>query len=183
MQYKIIDKTIYFYNNDGVEIMYIDYSTDECIWHFSSSDVIEITSDNVLYPMLVQFMNQNYIFFNEVLENKKEENKLLWFSDCYFNPDDAYSVASVSSLNIEYKDDIFYVWCNKELDKKIKRPNQYHSICFSPCGNGQYSRNIDTGLTLQDDFVSIVYHSLISLMKKQKTLKKNVSDFNNIHSI
>ena len=183
MEYKIVDKTIYFYNQDGIEIMYIDYSTDECIWHFSSSDVIKITSNNVLYPMLVQFMNQNYRFFNEVLENKKDDSKLVWFSDCYFNPDDRYSVASVSSLNIEYKDDVFYVWCNKELDNIIKRPCQYHSICFSPCGNGQYSRNVDTGLTLQDDFVSIVYHSLISLMDKPKALLKNVSNFDNKHNI
>ena len=69
------------------------------------------------------------------------------------------------------------------MDNIIKRPCQYHSICFSPCGNGQYSRNVDTGLSLQDDFVSIVYQNIISLSFEPKVLMKNVSDFKNRHNI
>ena len=51
----------------------------------------------------------------------------------------------------------------------IDRPYKTYGICFSPAGNGKYSKNLATGLTLQDDFVSHIYQPLLN---KNKVLKR-----------
>ena len=162
-------KTIHFYDDENNEIMYIDYSTDECIWYFHSDNIINVTADMELYNLLYIFMNNYYDFGDEILQNYKDSNKLIWHSDCYYNPDDKWSIASVSCLNIERNDNCFKIWCTKKLDEMIDRPHKTYGICFSPAGNGKYSKNLDTGLTLQDDFVIHIYQPLLN---KNKVLKR-----------
>ena len=53
---------------------------------------------------------------------------------------------------------------------KATRKNKTHLIAFSPLGNGKYAKNIKSGLTLQDDFVMMIYRELI---KKDKTRELN----------
>ena len=114
-------------------------------------------------------MNNYYDFGDEILQNYKDSNKLIWHSDCYYNPDDKWSIASVSCLNIERNDNCFKIWCTKKLDEIIDRPYKTYGICFSPAGNGKYSKNLATGLTLQDDFVIHIYQPLLN---KNKALKR-----------
>lgn len=170
MQKTINGNTIYFYDNNNNEIMYLDHSTDECIWYFNSNNIINITQDMELYNILDNFMKQEYIFINDELKNYKDNNKLIWYSDCYYNPDNEWSISSVSCLNIERKENCFNIWCTKELDKKIERPHKFHCICFSPGDNGKYSKNINTNLTLQDDFITYIYQRLLD-KSKNKVLK------------
>ena len=47
--------------------MYIDYSTDECIWYFYSDNVIEVSEDMELYNSLNNFMNNDYSFNDDIL--------------------------------------------------------------------------------------------------------------------
>ena len=162
-------KTIHFYDDENNEIMYIDHSTDECIWYFHSDNIINVTADMELYNLLYIFMNNYYDFGDEILQNYKDSNKLIWHSDCYYNPDDKWSIASVSCLNIERNDNCFKIWCTKKLDEMIDRPYKTYGICFSPAGNGKYSKNLATGLTLQDDFVTCIYQPLLN---KNKVLKR-----------
>jgi len=169
MRKVIYDKTINFYDDKDCVIMYIDYSTDDCIWFFNSDRIINITPDMELYSVLDNFMNNTYEFNDDVLINYKDENRLIWYSDCYCNPDDIWSVSSVSCLNIQRKNDGFNVWCTKKLYERVNRAQKTFGICFSPAGNGKYSKNLSTGLTLQDDFVSNVYRVLL---EKNKVFKK-----------
>lgn len=164
---KIINNSrISFYDDNDNEIMYIDYSIDELVWYFNSNDVVIITEDMELFKMLKVIMNQQYIFSNEeILKSYKNDNKLVWYSDCYYNPNDEWSIKSVSCLNIEYNNNSFKLWCRKPLDEIIDRRQKFHCICFSPLGNGKYAKNNLTGLTLQDDFVTMVYQQLL---KKDK---------------
>ena len=67
MQKMIKDKTIYFYDDSNNEIMYIDHSTDECIWYFQSESIINITEDMELYNLLNNFMNNSYVFSDDIL--------------------------------------------------------------------------------------------------------------------
>jgi hypothetical protein len=166
---KIIDNSkIAFLDKNDHEIMYIDYSTDECVWYFHSDEPIIITEETELFKLLSQFMEQKYLFYNTDFKNYKDENKLIWYSDCYYNPDDEWSKNSVSYLNIEFNKNHFKIYSIKPLDKMINRPNKSHCIAFSPLGNGRMNKNIETGLTLQDDFVIIIYENL----KCPKILKK-----------
>ena len=170
MMKKIVShKTIHFYDDENNEIMYIDHSTDECIWYFHSDNIINVTADMELYNLLYIFMNNYYDFGDDILQNYKDSNKLIWHSDCYYNPDDKWSIASVSCLNIERNDNCFKIWCTKKLDEMIDRPHKTYGICFSPAGNGKYSKNLNTGLTLQDDFVTCIYQPLLN---KSKVLKR-----------
>ena len=169
MQTIINGSKISFLDDNNFEIMYMDYSTDECIWWFNSNDVITITENTKLFELLRIFMNQQYDFCNnEILKSFKKDNQLVWYSDCYFNPDDKLSLKSVSYLNIEYNGDCFKLWCVKPLDEIINRKQKSHCICFSPLSNGKYVKNISSGLTLQDDFVMMVYQKLLEQEKIRK---------------
>lgn len=162
-------KSIHFYDDENNEVMYIDYSFDECIWYFCSNNVVNVAVGTELYDLLDSVMSQDYMFGSDELSGYKDENKLVWYSDCYYDPDDEWSVANVSCLNIERKSSGFDIWCTKKIDEMIKRKNKTYVVSFSPLGNGKYSRNLNNGLTLQDDFVSCVYHPLL---EKNKVLKK-----------
>lgn len=165
---------IEFWNEETNEmIMYIDYLTDECIWYFNNSDVITITKDMDLFKLLKNIMSQQYKFSNgEVLNSYKKNNKLVWYSDCYYNPDNEWSRNSVSYLTIEFVDGIFKLKCTKPLDDIIDRETKSHVIGFSPLGNGKYTKNIASGLTLQDDFVIMVYQELLKREKVKELHRK-----------
>ena len=164
---KIINNNkIFFYDNNDNEIMYMDHSLDECIWCFNSNDTITITEDMELFKYLISLMNQQYTFSTEqILRSYKNDNKLVWYSDCYYNPNDEWSIKSVSYLNI---DNSFKLWCVKPLDEIIDRKQAFHCICFSSLGNGEYTKNNLTGTTLQDNFVTMVYQQLL----KQEKIKR-----------
>lgn len=168
---KVINgSSIEFWNEEKNEkVMYIDYSTDECAWYFHDSSEITITKDMELFGLLENIMRQQYRFNNdELLLNYKDNNKLVWYSDCYYNPDDEWSINNVSCLTINYLNGTFILKCIKPLNDifgKIDCPN---IIVFSPLGNGKYAKNINSGLTLQDDIVMMVYQELL---KKEKSKK------------
>ena len=165
--HKVINGTkISFYDDSDNETMYIDYSSDECVWYFNSSEVATITEDSALFEPIKNIMLQQYEFDNnEVLHSYKDDNKLVWYSDCYYNPDDEWSINSVSCLAIEFIDGVYKLKCTKPLDEIIDRKNKTHGICFSPGGNGRYAKNIKTGKTLQDEFVINVYQKLLEKEK------------------
>ena len=168
---KIINgNRIEFWNEETNEmVMYIDYLTDECIWYFNNSEEIAITKDMKLFDPIKELMLQQYVFNeDEILKSYKTNNKLVWFSDCYYNPDDEWSRNSVSYLTIEFVNDAFKLKCVKPLDDMIDRGTKSHVIGFSPLGNGKYARNIKSGLTLQDDFVQMVYQNLLKNDKVKK---------------
>ena len=168
---KIINgNRIEFWNEETNEmVMYIDYPTDECIWYFNNSEEIAITKYMKLFEPIKELMLQQYVFNeDEMLKSYKTNNKLVWFSDCYYNPDDEWSRNSVSYLTIEFVNDDFKLKCTKPIDNIIDRGTKSHVIGFSPLGNGKYARNIKSGLTLQDDFVQMVYQNLLKNDKVKK---------------
>ena len=174
MKKTINGSRIEFWDKDTNDIvMYVDYPTDECIWYFRDSNELTITSDMELFEPIKQLISQQYIFNDdEVLKSYKNNNKLVWYSDCFYNPDDEWSRNSVSYLTIEYIDGIFKIKCTKPIDEMINRKDKSHVIGFSPLGNGKYAKNIESGLTLQDDFVISVYQELLKKKKVKELHKK-----------
>ena len=57
------------------EIMYIEHSTDECIWFFQTDSVISIEEDTELYSLLDNFMKESYEFSDDYLKNIKDKNR------------------------------------------------------------------------------------------------------------
>ena len=173
--YKLVNGTkISFFENSS-KIMHIDFLSDECIWYFSGSEDIIIKENDELFELLKALMSQQYEFDNnEVLHCYKDDDKLVWYSDCYYNPDDEWSRDSVSYLTIEYIDSCFKIKCIKPLDEIIDRKDKLHVIVFSPMGNGKYARNINTGLTLQDNFVINIYQKLLQKEKVKELHKKQM---------
>lgn len=170
MRKVIKEKTVYFYDDNNEEIMYIDHSTDECIWFFNSEQKVSINEDSELYELLSDFMSGSYQFQNDELKNHKDDTTLTWYSDCYYNPDDEFSLASVSCLHIKMEEGTISIWPTKKLDEMIERKHKSYGICFSPAGNGKYSKNISTGSFLQDDFVTKVYQRLLERNKVYKKI-------------
>lgn len=170
MRKVIKEKTVYFYDDNNEEIMYIDHSTDECIWFFNSEQKVSINEDSELYELLSDFMSSSYQFQNDELKNHKDDTTLTWYSDCYYNPDDEFSLASVSCLHIKMEEGTISIWPTKKLDEMIERKHKSYGICFSPAGNGKYSKNISTGSFLQDDFVTKVYQRLLERNKVYKKI-------------
>ena len=170
--YKVVSGTrVSFFDDNDNEIMYIDYLADECIWYFRGSEEITVIENDELFKLLSNIIWQQYDFNSDsLLKSYKDNNKLVWYSDCYYNPDDEWSVNSVSYLTIVYENNLIKLKCIKPLDVIINREDKSHVIGFSPSGNGKYTKNKNTGLTLQDDFVIKVYQELL---KKEKVKRKS----------
>ena len=168
---KIINgSTVSFLDENNNEIMYIDFPNDECIWYFKNSDEIEISEDMDLYNPLKNIMSENYLFIEkETLKSYKDNNKLVWYSDCYYDPDSEMSKSKVSYLTINYIDNKFKLKCTKPIYEALKIKNKPHVITFSPLGNGKSTINLDTDSSLQDDFVKMVY---LELLNKEKVKSK-----------
>lgn len=62
---------------------------------------IVVERESELYSLLDEFMNNNYSFAENELNDYKADNELVWHSDCYYNPDDEFSIKSVSELHIK----------------------------------------------------------------------------------
>lgn len=169
MHKSVNDGTIYFYDDMNNEIMYIKFLGADCVWYFKTAKKIKITKDMELYSLLNNFMNNRYIFGHSQLQDYKDETKLIWYSDGFYDPHDAWSVASISCLKIEKNENCFNIRCTKKLDEIIDRPSKTYGICFSPAGNGKYSQNVNAGSTLQDDFITQIYQPLLN---KNMGLKK-----------
>ncbi len=161
---KVIDgsKIEFLIEESDEVIMYMDYFADECVWFFKDSNEVIITDDMELFEPLKELMEQQYNFSSDdVFKCYKKGNELVWYSDCYCNPNDEWDIKSVSYLTITCESNYIKLKCTKPLDMEVPRKSKTHVIAFSPSFNGRFARNINTGSTLQDDFISKVYQALL----------------------
>ena len=166
---KIINGTRISFCMNGVEKMEMGFYGDEFVWFFRDSDVVSVTKDMELYHLLDHLLSQKYTFSNStLLRDYPDSDRILWYSDCYYNPDDDLSVKGISFLTIRRAKEEIQLFCTKPLDEIIKREKKYHAISFSTGGNGKFSRNHETGATFQDDFVQNVYYRLLDSNKVKK---------------
>lgn len=138
-----------------------------------TNNPIEITKelDKSMYYNLNQLLENNYIFDNNNL-SYQEKNKIVWFSDCYCNIYDKNETDKINRLIIEkIEDKIKISYTNPYMKKKGFKKEQ-GVIGFSASGNGAYSRNIDTGLTFQDDVVLTFRKILLSEYEIPKTKRR-----------
>lgn len=168
---KTRDKSKIIFSIDEEVKMTMDFVNDEFIWFFNSNDVITITKDMSLYYYLEYIMDQNYTFISRApLRDYKDKNKLIWYSDCSYRPEDIWSISSVSYLTIERKKDRFELYPTKQLDKMVDRREKTHLIEFSTSNNRKYALNDNTGTTLQDDIITNVYKRMLERPKQKNKI-------------
>lgn len=173
MQKKINNNKISFYEGDK-ELIVLEFIGADFTIYVKTKDIIEIKSDSELYNCLNDIFTMQYDFGNNPLKDVKTDSLLVWHSDCYYNPDDIISVSSLSTLHIKLEDDIYKLWCEKEISKLLNLDIDEFCIGFSPCSNGRYAKNIKTGSTLQDDFVIMLYQRLFLENVKEKPITRMI---------
>lgn len=149
--------------SDGKFILEMKYIADEFVWMINNDSIIIDCSNSILYDELCRIMNNNYFFQNNI-PCYKDNNKLIWLSDQYCDIEDKDSLSRINRLMIERRDDKFYIKVYNPFFEKNNIKRLYYTIIFSPLFNGYYSKNIDSGLSLQDDFC-LMYQRLLRSKK------------------
>lgn len=115
-------------------------------------------------------MNNSYEFPHKY--SKKSEDELIWLSEQCYNIDDKDECDMVSRLIIKRINGEFYISYSNPFFEKYAIDRE-GIVSFSPAGNGFLSKNIETGLTLQDDMIKIFYNTLYGKkIDHSKSLKK-----------
>ena len=164
------DVALMLYDNDN-KVFEADWAADEYVWTFHGGKPIVITKevDECFYNNLEWLMQQEYEFSNNL--SYKDKNQLIWFSDQFCNLDNPNEVYRVNRAVIKRVKNSFVISCVNPYIKEFggKMPDTSY-VFFSPAGNGLYSQNKETGLTLQDDIVNMCRDTLDHKpMKLKKT--------------
>lgn len=147
------------------------FFADEFLCNFYSDNPITIIEkdDEIFYNGLKKLMSNNYLFDNYGLSTKTK-TKLVWLSDQYGNLENLSITNMISRLVIEQKDNEYKIFAYKPFYEKNKIYRKPIIISFLPSGNGSYSKNTITGMTLQDDFINLLYSPYF--IKEDKQFKK-----------
>lgn len=150
-------------NSVLIEMFYI---ADEFVWILNSKEII-VNKDNDFYDKLDSIMKNNYVFQNGI-PSKKDDKMLVWLSDQYCNIEDEEELDKINRLIIKRKDNCFVISVFNPFFEKFNINKSSYMISFSPLFNGFYSRNVNSGISLQDDFC-LLYQELLN--KKERVLK------------
>lgn len=154
-------------------IFELKYVSDELVCTISTDDKIVITKelDPYFYEYLSKFMENRYLFDNDI--NKKTDTQLVWLSDQSGDLSNPNVTNLINRLVIEKDDDKFLISYHNPFFQLMGIKKASHFIAFSPGGNGNYSKNIETGQTLQTEFALMFRNILIK--KKIEEKRKNLN--------
>ena len=162
---------------DKNRVSTITFPPSYLVWAFSKNItktkplIIPKEENEIFYSNLEWFMNQSYIFKGVNSKyNKKTDNEFVWLSDSMFMS----GTDETPRLSIRKIEDSFIINYSNPL---LERNNISHGavIAFAPAGHGQYAKNIETGNSLQDDFI-MVYRSTLENRKiiEDKNVQKKL---------
>lgn len=143
------------------------------VWAFSKDIteeeplIISREENEVFYSNLEWFMNQSYVFEGDNSKyNKKTDDEFVWLSDSM----DLFGLDETPRLSIKKMGDNFIISYNNPYFEK-NNISRGVVIAFSPLGNGQYAKNIETKTNLQDDFI-MMYKATLENKKINKEKEK-----------
>lgn len=134
--------------------------------------VITKELDEYLYANLEQILANEYVFDSHCL-SYKNANKIVWFSDQYCDPEDENQTNMINRLILEKMNGIIKINFENPFLKKYNIKRNGNIIAFSVCGNGFYSKNVNTGLTFQDDIV-IAFSNTLKCKYKEAGIVRNL---------
>lgn len=164
-------KQIYIVDNNQI-LLETDHIGGEFIILLYTNKPIIITKelDEYIYMNLNQILENEYIFNNNNLSYKKD-NIIVWFSDQYCDIENKEETDKINRLIIEKKNNQIQISYDNPFFKQYGINRTSNCIAFSPCGNGFFSKNLNTGLTFQDDIVWAFYKTLICKYDNNKNKK------------
>lgn len=149
------DRVEIFNNDDLVIEMF--FIADEFVWIINSNNIV-IDKDNEFYNYISRIMNNNYVFQSGI-PSMKSDFVLVWLSDQYCDIENSDELDRINRLVIEKYDNYFIIRVVNPFLEKMNINRKNYMISFSPLFNGYFSRNVDSGLSLQDDFC-IMYQNI-----------------------
>lgn len=153
-------------DDKNIKLLQMKFIADEFVIYVCNLVTITKDIDEVFYDNLEILMNNNYSFSNPY--SKKTEDKIIWFSDEACDIEDKNEADKINRLIIRKENDCFHISCNNPFFERNRITKEYGVIVFSPAGNGQYSKNLETGTTFQDDMITLYRNTL----NKNKVLQK-----------
>lgn len=144
---------LYILDDKGNKLLETGIIGAEFVLIIYTREPISITKelDKALYENLINIFANKYVFYNSLCF--KNEKKILWISDQSFDADDEDQIEKINRLIIEKKDKQIKLSAKNIFMQKLGIPIKTFTIAFSPAGNGHYSKNIETGLSFQDDII------------------------------
>ena len=149
------DRVEIFNNDDLVIEMF--FIADEFVWIINSNNIV-IDKDNEFYNYISRIMNNNYVFQSGI-PSMKSDFVLVWLSDQYCDIENSDELDRINRLVIEKYEDYFIIRVVNPFLEKMNINRKNYMISFSPLFNGYFSKNVDSGLSLQDDFC-IMYQNI-----------------------
>lgn len=154
-------KQIFLVDNENILLQTGKIGAEFIIYLYTDTEItITKELDEYLYMNLKQILENEYIFHESNLSYKKNDT-IIWFSEQYCDIEDKEQTDRVNRLIIKNIDNQIKISFENPYCKKYSIKRKQNIIVFSPCGNGLYSKNINTGLTFQDDIVYAFYKTLI----------------------
>lgn len=154
-------------------IFEMKFISDEFVCIISTDDKILVTKqlDQSFYDNLSSFMENRYVFNNQI--NKKTPTKLVWLSDQSGDLSNINETNLMNRLVIEKQDDNFLIYYQNPFFQSMGIKKASHLIAFSPGGNGYWSKNLETGISLQTEIVKMFKNILNNktISSKRKELK------------
>ena len=135
---------------------------DEFIWMINGPGIVEITRDvdEILFNNLCNLLNNEYKFYiNNKLSNQSG-NRIQWFSDQAVDLEDELSTDRINRLTIERIEDRIIIAVFNPFFNKNGIVRRSYTVAFSPSGNGYLTKNVKSGMSFQDDIVSLFAHTM-----------------------
>ena len=147
-----------FIQKEGEKMMKWSFVADEFGVFFFHTPVSVTQEDGLFYHNLEWLMRQEYSFQHPYC--KKNDRCLVWLSDQSVDLEDEREVRRVNTMVIEKEGDSFVFSVHNPFLEELGRECKNSLICFSPCGNGYWSQNKDTGNYLQDEMIEVYQNTL-----------------------
>lgn len=156
----ISNRKLYIVEEDNV-LLETDHVGGEFVICIRTHTPIAITKeiDEHLYANLKELFYNEYIFDSYGLSYQKD-NIIVWFSDQYCDIESEKDRKRINRLILEDKGDEIQISFENPLLNELGRKKKNNFISFSPGGNGAFSKNINSGLTFQDDIVILFENTL-----------------------
>lgn len=160
---------MHFIGDNGLKKMTFQFIDDDfAVILFADSLTIAKADDEEFYNQFSKLFDNKYIFRDKYSFSK--DNIISWVSDEYTGQKDDIDSHNILTM-IRGKNYIYFDCKNKDMEAKGRR-NQMPIIYFSPLGGGRYSRNVNTGYSLQDDIIEAFNNTMNNVKIDKKGRKK-----------